>query len=209
MRFVDLTGQKFGRLRVLRRVQDDTNKNRRWLCQCDCGNQKIVGGRHLTSGAQVSCGCYRKELKTNLKHGMRHTRIYAIWSHMKHRCRHHPDYAGRDITVCKEWEESFEAFYEWARANGYSDTLTLDRIDNQGNYEPENCRWATPKQQGNNRRSTRLVTYDGFTMSIAQHCRRLELNRNTVRTRISRGWTIEEAFNGKRKPEMQDIPSRQ
>jgi len=199
LRFNDLTGKKFGRIVVLKRVANDKSGNRRWLCRCVCGTEKVIGGRHLTSGRTVSCGCYKKELKTNLIHGMRYSRIYTIWSNMKYRCKKHPDYMGRDIRVCKEWEDDFQKFHKWAIESGYSDDLSIDRIDNNGNYEPDNCRWVSAKAQANNRRSTNRIYYNGETLSIAEQCRKHGLNYNTVKTRLTRGWTVEEAMSGKRK----------
>ena len=199
MKFNDLTGKTFGKLFVLKRVKNDISNNRQWLCKCGCGVEKIIGGRHLTSGRQVSCGCYRKENKTNLKHGMCNTRIYKIWNDMKYRCNHHPDYVERNIKVCNKWSNSFQYFYDWAINNGYSDDLTIDRINNDGNYEPFNCRWANAKVQANNRRTTRRIYYNGKTLSIKGHCEKYNLNRNTVSTRLSRGWNIEEAFQKKKK----------
>ena len=166
-KFVDLTGQRFGRLVVLKRAE---NKGERpmWLCECECGNIKTVRGCDLKNGHTQSCGCLHKEVVTSIlesnvnqnSHGKRRTRLYSIWCGVKTRCFNEgrkcfKDYGGRGITVCDEWRNSFEAFYEWAMANGYADNLTIDRIDVNGDYSPENCRWITLDQQQRNKRTTK------------------------------------------------------
>lgn len=141
--------------------------------------------------------------KNHLIHGKRKTRLYRIWTNVKTRCYNENDphfkrYGGRGITVCEEWRNSFEAFYNWAVSNGYSDELTIDRINNDGNYEPSNCRWVTFKEQNQNKRNVILLTYEGETKSCAEWCRILNLGKDTIRQRYHKGWTTEECLFGKK-----------
>lgn len=165
----DLTGERFGRLTVIQRAGSYKDGQSTWLVKCDCGNEKIVARCSLTKGTTRSCGCLAKdELRerghlppSQYKHGgclNNHAeRLYSIWNHMKQRClnpNNHafPDYGGRGITICDEWKRDYIAFRDWAMNNGYSDDLTIDRINNDAGYSPDNCRWATRSQQNSNKR---------------------------------------------------------
>lgn len=158
----DLTGQRFGRLVVLGEYQPPQKEvHSQWVCQCDCGNKTIVRGSSLTYGATRSCGCLRDETaKKPRKHGGSRTKLYAVWVAMKNRCKnekdmHYSNYGGRGIFVCDEWDSSFEAFRDWALANGYREGLSIDRIDNDGPYSVENCIWTDKHTQAVNRRTHR------------------------------------------------------
>lgn len=147
-----------GRLTVRAIAGKDRKRNLLWLCECACGTETVVAGWRLRKGEPKSCGCLQREVtaKRNLSHGMAGTRLYRIWANMIARCcnergTQYPDYGGRGISVCDQWK-SFEPFAEWASANGYSHALSIDRVNNNGNYEPSNCRWATATEQSRNKR---------------------------------------------------------
>ena len=190
----DLTGQKFGRLTVLKYLGES-----KWLCKCDCGTLSTPRGYNLVKGISKSCGCYQKEKigKLATKHGMAGTRIYKTWHNMKSRCNNpnatkYEIYGGKGIKVCDEWMD-FENFYRWAIENGYNDSLSIDRIDGNKDYEPSNCRWVDYKTQNNNKSQNHLITYKGRTQNISQWARELGMDANTLGTRLARGWNIEKA----------------
>lgn len=152
-------GDKFGKLIVLEKTNKRLNRNIIYKCKCNCGNIIETTASRLTHGFIKSCGCYQKERasKCNKKHGMSNTKLFMVWQDMIKRCtkqNHHAykDYGGRGIKVCNEWLDDFMNFYNWAITNGYQEKLTIDRINNDGNYEPDNCRWVTMEIQCKNRR---------------------------------------------------------
>lgn len=191
----DLTGKRFGRLTVIG-VEDNGKRHTYYACQCDCGNVKVIRADALISGATKSCGCIKKgQDKTNLtanhRHKMSGTRIYETWQDMKRRCYNKQNvrydrYGGRGIKVCEEWLNNFQSFYDWAISNGYSDDLTIDRIDNDGNYEPSNCRWSTVKEQCNNRSSNINITIGNATKSLMSWCEIFNVDYKKVQARYHR-----------------------
>lgn len=197
-RLIDLTGNKYGRLlvtsRAANKIEHSGRKRTMWNCICDCGNTVIVDSDHLRSGHSKSCGCITK------KHGLFGKRIYKIWDGMKQRCLNqnnnaYINYGGRGITVCDEWKHNFQAFYDWSMEHGYNDELTLDRKDVNGNYCPENCRWANDITQHNNTRVNRFIEYNGETHTMAEWARIKGMKYVTLNTRINKyHWTIEKAL---------------
>lgn len=208
----DLTGQRFGSLSVIGKAPsqvyiDETGKKHTramWFCQCDCGSQiKMVRASHLKSGAIVSCGCIGRKHSAEAKvtHGLSSTKLYGIWLNMKNRCynpkvRSFKTYGNRGITVCEDWKNDFSVFSEWALANGYNEgskygECTLERINVDGPYSPENCTFVNLEAQANNRTTNVHVKYGGETYTLAQLSKHLGINYGTLQNRIKRGWPNE------------------
>lgn len=196
---IDLTGQRFGSLTVIEYGGiDSTNGYAKWLCKCDCGNRKTILSRNLRSGATKSCGCLRKKTTsaTMKTHGMADSRLYGVWLSMRRRCDNpktesYRNYGERGISVCNEWEH-FEPFMEWAIKNGYHEGLSIDRIDVDGNYGPDNCRWVTMKEQQNNRRNNHIVDYNGDKMTLAMFARSIGIDARRANYLLKRGYTTEQ-----------------
>lgn len=193
---INLTNEKFGKLTVLQYAFTKNNQAF-WQCLCECGNKKNVRTQDLRSGKVKSCGCLRKQLLTT--HGLHNTRIYKIWNTIKGRCynlknTNYKYYGERGIKMCDSWKTNFISFYNWAISNGYRDNLTIDRINNNGNYEPSNCRWVTKEVQSWNTRQNHLLTYKNETHCIGEWAKIIGLCSRTLRARINRGWTVERAF---------------
>ena len=197
--FENLVGRVFNRLTVISRVENNKYNQARWLCQCICGNQTIVSTYHLKSGRIKSCGCMLKEIIKNrsITHGCYNTRNYSIYNDIKKRCynknsKSYANYGGRGIKICDEWKDNYIAFRDWALANGYRDDLTIDRIDSNGNYCPENCRWIPKDEQARNK-TTNIRTPDG--KCLAEYCRDHNLPYATIYKRLLLGWSMEDALS--------------
>lgn len=192
-------GKKYGRLYV----KSSYRKNRHLYlkCLCDCGREKDIRADSVLKGT-VSCGCYQKEKmsKISKKHGMSKTKIYHVWQTMIQRCENpntksYKHYGGRGVTIYQEWLEDFVNFYNWAMENGYSDGLSIDRIDNDKGYFPDNCRWVSKVVQSNNTRRNKYLEYNKEIHTIAEWSRILNIPYYTLQSRIKRGWSIERALS--------------
>lgn len=197
----DLTGKKFGRLTAIKMDENPKKGSRKWVCQCKCGNIAIVDQWKLSSGHTKSCGCISEELR--YKHGLSRSRINKIYRGMKSRCydsnyTEYNEYGGRGIKICEEWldnESGFINFYNWSMNNGYSENLTIDRIDVNGNYEPRNCRWSDRKTQMNNTRRNDYIEYMGETHTLSEWAELYGIKNKTLYTRVHiLGWNIERAL---------------
>lgn len=186
-------GEKYGRLTV---IENHHPKNE-VVCICECGNIKVARATNVFHGGTRSCGCLFNE-GNNKKHGYKGKRLYIIWKGIRCRCytkscNTYKNYGGRGITICEEWSD-FNVFKEWALKNGYSDNLSIDRIDFNGNYEPSNCRWITMKEQENNKRNNHFLTMNGERKTISQWAEITGLKSGTIASRVHRGWSDEDAL---------------
>lgn len=173
-----------------------------WRCRCECGNEQVCAATTLRSGASKSCGCLQRELARDrfTTHGGRKTRLYSIFHQMKDRCYNennprYPCYGKRGITICEEWLSSFSCFQKWALQSGYNDSLTIDRIDVNGPYCPENCRWVSTEVQNNNKRNNRFISFHGEMRTLAEWADIMGISYYTLYSRIVKlGWPIERAL---------------
>lgn len=213
MEAIDITGQTFGQWTVIGRAPNiisGSGKRRRsrvaFYCRCICGAEKIILGESLRRGLSKSCGCAKAYyMSTNLRtHGGTETPLYGVWCAMKARCNNpnataYGDYGGRGIRVCDEWLHDFSAFRDWAVSAGYVDTgnghqCSIDRIDVNGNYCPENCRWVDSVAQANNRRSNHYLTFNGETHNLTEWAQITGLPMKKIADRIYHGWDTERAL---------------
>lgn len=200
MKFVDLTGQKFGKITVLKRVEDKEYKKRsviQYLVQCECGKEFKVLGQSLTRTKVPTRMC---KACSSTTHGLKLSRLYGVWANMKARCynpkaNNYKNYGKRGIRVCKEWKKDFKSFYEWAIKSGYKEGIkgeyTLERIDVNKNYCPENCTWVTITEQEQNKRNSIRITYKGETKSLKEWAKVIGIKEVTLRGRYQNGWSIE------------------
>jgi hypothetical protein len=196
----ELTGMRFGKLTVLDRAQNDKRGQSMWNCLCDCGKATVVNGYYLTTEHTRSCGCVKKSMGgRNKTHGQSNTALYRVWSTMKRRChaptnQKYKNYGARGIKVCAEWKKDFSEFYRWATKNGFQRGLTIDRIDVNGDYCPENCKWSTLIEQAQNKTNNRNIEFCGKTMSISSWERETGICRKTISDRLYKGWSVGEAL---------------
>lgn len=203
----NLEGIRFGRWTVISKAEPKFDyRGRRlsaWNCKCDCGSERVVTEHSLITNSSKSCGCLRVDVAqkmgvANVTHGMSDTRLYRIYKHMHRRCEDPKDirydhYGGRGIRVCGEWS-TFEVFSDWALSNGYNDSLSIDRIDLNGNYSPDNCRWATVQEQALNKTNARMIEYNGRAQSIAEWAAEIGMPYKKLWKRIKSGWSPEKAL---------------
>ena len=197
----DISGQKFGDLTALFFEYRNKNHQHFWRFRCECGNEVILRKSSVTSGNTKRCSeCARKRKAiANTTHGMSKTRLYKEWAGIIQRCTNpnstsYVRYGKKGIDICREWL-SFDPFKDWALSNGYSDELTIDRIDNDKGYSPDNCRWATYEEQAHNQKTNRNLEYNGETMTMAEWARKLGISSSSLYGRLKRGWSIDKALS--------------
>lgn len=199
-KFIDLYGQKFNRLTVIEKMPPDKSGAIIWKCLCECDNIVYARGNNLRNGDVKSCGCYRYEEISCKKHNPDNPRLYNIYNGIKTRCynkkfKHYKYYGGKGITMCNEWKNSYLSFYNWAVENGYKEDLTIDRINNDKGYYPENCRWATRKEQSMNRSVNVKIKVNGKYKTPEDINKDTGIKINTIYTRRFRGMSDEDVVN--------------
>ena len=200
---INMIGVRQGKLTVIKFAGHNSYNEATWLCRCDCGKEIVVRGYHLRNGQHGCRECSNAAAnKAKAKHNLSGTILYNKYMGMLKRCYlksnpSYPRYGGRGIKVCDTWrdkENGFMRFYKWSINNGYEDGKSLDRINNDGNYSPRNCRWATAKEQANNRSNNRLITFNGETHNLYEWSDKLNIKRVTLEGRLRKGWSVEKTF---------------
>lgn len=195
--------EKYGRLKVIEFVKRENSKSY-WKCKCDCGNEITLPITYLTTGDTKSCGCLRKEMVAKLsksKSFVKNKRLYNIWIGMRRRClnnkrNNYKYYGAKGIEICNEWKNNFNNFQNWALNNGYNDYLTIDRINIDNNYEPNNCRWVTKFDQNNNKNGNHKILYEGKEYNtMSSFCREYNINYDKFRQYIRKGYAVDQALN--------------
>lgn len=202
MRWQEMIGKRYGKLVVIKDAGRTENYARKLLCRCDCGNEVVVFASNLKRNHTTSCGCVKREIikaGAHTVHGGCGSRLYNIWKGMRRRCQdtkavNYERYGGRGISVCKEWDENYSNFREWSLKNGYDDDKSIDRIDNDKGYGPDNCKWSTVKEQANNRRSNHMLEVNGETHTIAEWSDITGLSQATILQRIRHGFDNEDVL---------------
>lgn len=199
------TGEVYGNLTVISECVPRIYSgypHRVFMCQCKCGETKEILLSKIRTGHTISCGCYKKEvfIKHHHTHNMSNTKFYRLWNGMKNRCylksdKDYKNYGSRGISVCEEWRKDILSFYNWAIDNGYKNGLSIDRIDNNGSYEPNNCRWITNAEQSHNKRNNVNIKIDGITKCLSEWCRIFNVSRSTATNRLHNGYDINKVFN--------------
>lgn len=198
----NLIGRKFNHLTVIGEAENRPYKNGHagsvmWKCRCDCGNIVTVCPQSLKSGNTKACGCMsRLPLEKRTTHNLSRTRNYRIWQAMKARCNnpnntYYQNYGGRGISLCDEWKNDYLAFHIWSMSHGYNDELTIDRIDNDKGYSPDNCQWVTRTVQMSNTRMNHYIEFNGITLTTSQWAEKVGLPRSAMFGRLKRGWSVQ------------------
>lgn len=196
----NLSGQRFGRLTVLSLAIDEPYKKKKWLCKCDCGREIEVAGSNLVSGHSTQCKqCQLKAIQCgNVTHNQSCTKLYNVWNGMIQRCtntnhKSFPDYGGRGITVCEAWH-SFDDFQKWAWEHGYGENVEIDRIDNDGSYCPENCRWIERIKNARNKSNNKIIVYKGESKTLSEWAAYFGVNYKNLSRNLNKGYTLDEAI---------------
>ena len=192
--FTHLIGKKSGMLTVIDVIFPEGSKRQKLVCKCDCGNTVLIFPYQLDSSqSQISCGCVKHRTPYNATHKLSKTKLYKVWETIRTKCRNPKSsnyrlYGGRGIDICDEWYNDFLAFRDWALSHGYQEGLTIDRINNNQGYSPDNCHWITNREQQLNKRNNVLISYQGKTQTLVEWCDELGLKYKTIQNRIVKGW---------------------